>query len=216
MYLSRLILNPRSRRVRSELADRYQLHRTVMSAFPQTLAADERVLFRLEVQPRSGLPELLVQSTYTPDWSRLATPGKADYLAPPAPGMQNPQVKTFELHLQAGQALAFRLLANPTVKKQVEGKKNGRRVGLIEVQDQTAWLSRKLEQAGARLIQVMPGKAELVYGQKSPAEKRLAYLAVRFDGYLQVADPGCLQASVAEGIGSGKGLGFGLLSLGPA
>ena len=34
MYLSRLILNPRSRQVRNELADPYEMHRTVCKAFP--------------------------------------------------------------------------------------------------------------------------------------------------------------------------------------
>ncbi|MBX5446264.1 type I-E CRISPR-associated protein Cas6/Cse3/CasE, partial [Sphaerobacter sp.] len=33
MYLSRLILNPRSRDVRRDLADCQQLHRSVMSGF---------------------------------------------------------------------------------------------------------------------------------------------------------------------------------------
>jgi CRISPR system Cascade subunit CasE len=44
----------------------------------------------------------------------------------------------------------------------------------------------------------------------------LCLLAVRFDGLLQVADPARLQAALRQGIGSGKGLGFGLLSLAPA
>ena len=34
MYLSRLAINPRSRDVQQDLADIYQMHRTVMSAFP--------------------------------------------------------------------------------------------------------------------------------------------------------------------------------------
>ena len=42
---------------------------------------------------------------------------------------------------------------------------------------------------------------------------KLKLFAVRFDGTLQVADPGRLREAVRRGIGSGKGLGFGLLSL---
>ena len=34
MYLSRLILNPRSRRVQRELAEPYEMHRSLMKAFP--------------------------------------------------------------------------------------------------------------------------------------------------------------------------------------
>jgi CRISPR system Cascade subunit CasE len=37
--------------------------------------------------------------------------------------------------------------------------------------------------------------------------------AVTFDGLLRVTDPEALLAALAGGIGSGKGFGFGLLSL---
>ena len=33
MYLSRLLLNPRSRQVQRETADPYNLHKTIMQAF---------------------------------------------------------------------------------------------------------------------------------------------------------------------------------------
>ena len=45
---------------------------------------------------------------------------------------------------------------------------------------------------------------------------RLEFLAVRFDGLLTVADPDALYGTVRQGIGSGKGFGFGLFSLAPA
>ncbi len=41
MYLSRLILNPRSRAVRRDLADCHSMHRTVMSGFPNVEAAGD-------------------------------------------------------------------------------------------------------------------------------------------------------------------------------
>ena len=40
--------------------------------------------------------------------------------------------------------------------------------------------------------------------------------SVQFDGLLRVTDPDRLRETVRKGIGSGKGLGFGLLSLAPA
>ena len=43
--------------------------------------------------------------------------------------------------------------------------------------------------------------------------RRLAHLAVRYEGLLQVGDPERLLQAVRGGIGSAKGLGFGLLSL---
>jgi len=221
MYLSRLILNPRSRQVRNELADPYEMHRTVMQAFPDELPSDERVLFRVEVQPRTGIPTLLVQSRYRPDWSRITDSSK-DYLLNGEvllPGLDNPAVKFVNLRLQVGQRLVFRLRANPTVKKKREGKKQGRRVGLYREEEQLAWLQRKLESAGARLLQARVGnKAEprgKLFAERNP-KNRMKFLAVQFEGILEVQDPEKLLAAIRAGIGSGKGLGFGLLSLAPA
>ena len=102
MYLSRLILNPRNRRVQREIANPYQLHRSLMSGFPDNLAkGDERVLFRLDAHPRTGALTLLVQSLTLPDWSWLAQPNARDYLLPV--GEPNPAVKSLDVQ-QIGRA----------------------------------------------------------------------------------------------------------------
>ena len=100
MYLSRLILNPRNRRVQREIADPYQMHRSLMKAFPDDLDQDaERVLFRLERPSRTGARHgglaLLVQSLNLPDWSWLAEPGAQGYLLPL--GEPNPAIKSFDV-----------------------------------------------------------------------------------------------------------------------
>jgi CRISPR system Cascade subunit CasE len=41
-------------------------------------------------------------------------------------------------------------------------------------------------------------------------------LSVQFDGVLRVTDAQKLTETIARGVGSGKGFGFGLLSLAPA
>lgn len=76
MYLSRLILNPRSREVRRDLADCQAMHRRVMAAFPDGLPEGEAraslgVLYRCD-QGRDGRLVLLVQSRVAPEWSGLA------------------------------------------------------------------------------------------------------------------------------------------------
>ena len=131
MYLSRLILNPRSRQVRSELARPYEMHRTLLKAFPAGKVAIERaaddavgLLFRIDEDERSGDLRLLVQSHQQPQWAFLA---ESDYLLPVA---DNPAMREVNLQLQVGQVLAFRLRANPT-KRLSAGKGNkGKRVGL--------------------------------------------------------------------------------------
>ena len=213
MYLSRLILNPRNRRVQSEIANPYEMHRTILHAFPYTLDKEaERVLYRLEENPRTATLNLLVQSFTPPDWSWLESePGARGYLLPV--GFKNPDAKTVDLRLVRGQVLAFRLLANPTVKR------DGKRRGLCREEEQIEWLARKAEQGGFRILSARTSNQAAVRGhirrQQEEASHKLLFLAVQFDGLLQVADPERLVVTVHQGVGSGKGLGFGLLSLAP-
>ncbi len=86
MYLSQLILNPQSRQVQHELADPYELHRTVSRAFPDGVFKAERtednatnILFRVDLHPRTRIPTLLVQSRQHPRWDFLSAE-KKDYL----------------------------------------------------------------------------------------------------------------------------------------
>ena len=213
MHLSRLILNPRNRRVQREVADPYQMHRSLMKAFPDNLKpGDERVLFRLETHPRTGMLTLLVQSLALPDWSWLAEPDARGYLLPV--DEPNPAAKPFDLNLAPGQMLAFRLRANPTARRRLpDGKR--KRVGLCREEEQIEWLKRKGEQGGFHVLSVRTSNQDTVNGYIRRDEERhkLKLLAVQFDGLLQVTDPDQLRESVRQGIGSGKALGFGLLSL---
>ncbi|HEY57652.1 MAG TPA: type I-E CRISPR-associated protein Cas6/Cse3/CasE [Anaerolineae bacterium] len=222
MYLSRLFLNPRSRQVQSEIARPYQMHKTLLRAFPTPVPPNERVLFRLEIHPRTGQPMVLVQSQTSPDWGFLEHADQGRYLLPEwelPPGIpENPQVKAVDLRFRRGQRLAFRLFANPTKKIKVEGRKNGQRVELYREEDQRCWLDRKLQAAGARLIEVRisRGRKFIDFQRREDQGHRLTFYGVRFDGLLVVEDPEALLQAVQRGIGSGKGVGFGLLSLAPA
>jgi CRISPR system Cascade subunit CasE len=213
MYLSRLTLNPRTRRVQREIAAPYQMHRSLMNGFPDDLAeGDERVLFRLESHPRTGDLTLLVQSLTLPDWSWLAEPGARGYLLPA--DVPNPAVKSFDLDLSSGQVLAFRLRANPTARRRLpDGTR--KRVGLYREEEQIAWLERKAELGGFRVRSVRTSNQHIVDGRlkRDKEAHKLRLLSVQFDGLLQVTDPDRLRETVQRGVGSGKGMGFGLLSL---
>jgi len=209
MYLSRLILNPANRRVQSEIARPYEMHRTIMRAFPDGLTGQtERVLFRLEPAGRDLGLQLLVQSWGQPDWSHLAD--AAGYLRSDVD--HNPAIKPFEPQMRAGQRLAFRLRANPTVKT----KRNGRpvRQGIFDEEKQIEWLTRKGQAGGFRLLAVRAGHESLI-GSGSKSQGSARFYAVQFDGVLEVANPAhCLEV-LKKGIGSAKGFGFGLLSVAP-
>ena len=211
IYLSKLDLNRRSSQIRSELADPYQMHRTLSKAFGD--CPDEfkqaRLLFRVDESMDGSRVWVLAQSRLKPAWDRL-TIGAA-YLAGQA------QVKEWEPEFSPGQHLQFRLRANPTFKRA------GKRQAWEGEQDQVAWLKRKGEAGGFRLaeVQVTAGfrlpKVEVNSERwtKSVTSGGLyaELAAVRFDGVLEVDNSALLVATIESGIGSAKGFGFGLLSI---
>lgn len=218
MYLSRMILNPRARRVQRELANIYQLHRSLMRSFPDDLPPEERVLFRVDVDARTGVPTVLLQSHTRPDWAWLTDDGARDYLLPNRnipPAIQPPQhlsTKSFDLTFHEGQRLAFRLRANPTVKR------DDSRHGLYREEEQRAWLERKGERDGFRPLRVtviQEGNQHAWKPRRDGKRRKLTHFAVRFDGVLTVTDPEALWETVQRGIGPAKSFGFGLLSLAP-
>jgi len=227
MYLSRLILNPLCAQVRAELARPYELHRTLLRAFPQGIVHKERddddaagVLFRVDEQPRTNSIAVLVQSKIAPDWAFLNDKrdarGHAYLLRPP-------ESKSFDslARLAAGQTLAFRLRANPTKRLgKGAGDDHHKRVGIYAEDEQLKWLQRKADAGGFRIVRAMVSREERIENDaaihRDERTHDLKLLSVQFDGVLQVADAARLRCALACGIGSGKGFGFGLLSLAPA
>ncbi len=233
-YLSRLPLNVRSQDVQRDLADCHRLHGRILSGFPTELGlqvARERfgVLYRLE----TGGPrvQVLLQSQYEPDWSRLPD----GYLSRP------PECKSVDgaySRIGPGAVLIFRLRANPTRRigrGHEDPRWRGKRVDLRREEDQLQWLARKAEQGGFRLLhasvsgrsspggevpdtRVAPGVS--VTGRRTSAatggRQQLTFGSVLFEGQLQVTDAEQFRTTLLGGIGSGKAYGFGLLSVIPA
>ena len=197
IYLSQLTLAPRSRRVQAELRDFYQMHRTLAKAFGDgaEVWSAARCLFRVEEAPAL---RVLVQSRMRPDWGRL-TAGN-DYLLSP------PEVKEYAPRLTGDQRLAFRLRANPTVKR------DGVRRGLYREEEQEAWLSRKAGLSGFQVCSVTARLCDPLVCHTAGGQTA-KFSAVQFDGTLQIIDSVALQGALESGIGAGKGVGFGLLSL---
>lgn len=235
MFLSMLILNPRSRAVRNDLSDCRGLHRTILSAFPQAdkenggARSEFGVLFRADAEPRSGKITLLVQSQTEPGWSRLPK----DYLLDSFDELDNPAVKQVDESYDAlgeGVRLRFRLRANPTrrlpllIENRV-GKERGKRVEIFGEEDQLDWLRRKGEQHGFRLLaarvspNVLNARANpegKVIGWRDRSEPPMKFGSVLFEGELEITNAGDFRDALRNGIGSGKAYGFGLLSVAPA
>lgn len=245
LYLSRLVLDPRSRQVINELLHPHEMHRTLMRGFPNSVGtagsarADFGVLFRPEVDDRLAKVTVLVQSFIEPDWSSLEKVGRyllGDVLSP---GWECKDLTRSLQTIAAGQVLAFRLRANPTKRvARDEDPLKGKRVELQREQEQLDWLAGKghggregvpggfellmtsaEDQNGGEMLvpRVQVRREGKLIGRKkeSSGGHVLTHSAVVFDGLLRVTDAQALISTVRLGVGAGKAYGFGLLSLAP-
>ena len=228
MYLSQLMLNSRSRDVRRDLANCQQLHRTLLAAFPQaeTEAARQEfgLLFRVEIHPRTGVAIVLAQSQRQPEWSKLPP----EYLQAEAACQDIAQKYTADV-LHAQRRLRFRLRANPTRKIETKSlpdgtKRNGKRVELFRTTEQIAWLQRKGQTAGFRVLdlQLNPTVPNMrtssenkLTGWRNGSDKPMKFGSVLFEGELEITDAEPFRQALMDGIGTGKAYGFGLLSIAP-
>jgi CRISPR system Cascade subunit CasE len=242
LYLSRLILDMNCRQVWNELAHPYEMHRTLMRAFPQPSGSDVEakkrfgVLFRADTDEPTGRVIVYVQSHVPPDWSFLSS--LSDYLcadvASPNPACKD--VAEAYRQLQDAQVLSFRLRANPTKRVgESSGGDNalkGKRVGLVREEEQLQWLIRKGKRCGFEIlvkevrdrsgevhqiprVKVCPEGKQKGRKREGGHPREMTQLAVRFDGLLQITNADAFREALAYGIGPAKAFGFGLLSIAP-
>lgn len=223
MFLSRIYLNPRTKEVRRDLADPYQLHATLCRAFsgPEEKCAANEFLWRLEPETsQEGYPRVLTQSRTIPDWRGIGVKGWFADADPPID-----LVNRLELgSLAIGRRFRFRLRANPCVTRE------GKRLGLLRAEEQEAWLQRKGLQHGFLLPVLSPlypsepteGKrvdVRISYEQmlrgKQHSGNPVRIFSVQYDGMLNVTDPDKFRHALQTGIGHGKVMGLGLLSIAP-
>lgn len=222
MLLHRIHLNPRCREARRDLSDPYQMHSTLCRAFstPDQKCPEGEILWRLE--PETGpdnLPRVLVQSRSQPDWTRI---NLSDWLAKIDPAIDLRDRLKLD-SLQAGQRFRFRLRANPCVTR------NHKRLGLLRLGDQEAWVARKGDLHGFVVPQLAGSQGaesseirfdvrvsqEQILRGKQHAGNGIRVFAVLFDGLLTVTEPDKFRLALQTGIGHGKAMGLGLLSVVP-
>jgi len=222
VYLSLLRLDLGSADVRRDLRDPYDLHRTIMRAFPSIVDPEQEprsfwgVLYRLEHDRRAAHSTLYVQSRVMPDWSFI---DKASLVQDSVPNPATKSVTEAFNRLTHGRVLRFRLRANPTKKidtksDEAGNRRNGRRVPLLKVEEQVDWLARKSAQHGFDLHHVniaSSGASERIRSRKVGG----TFQGVLYEGQLVVRDPDVFREALANGIGPGKAFGFGLLSIAP-
>jgi len=243
LFLSRLSLNSRSRQVISETTQPYEMHRTLMKAFPDMEKSDPtnvreklKVLFRTENSSQKNEVLVYVQSAVEPDWSFLE---RLDgYLASPD-GHEYKDIMPLLLNIKRGQTLSFRLRANPTRRVAADDDHmKGKRVELLHEEQQIDWLNRKgrMQESGlgggfeivfhemtthdnqtilTPKLKVIPeGKT---YNSKRVGDSRCSttHFTVLFEGLLEVTDPNAFIRTICRGVGPAKAFGCGLMSVAP-
>lgn len=240
LYLSRLCLKPLHAGALRLAADPYTLHRRLLATVPcvprpkpptgdQPRTAD--LLFRVDTTDQG--PVVLIQTAQEPDWAALN-------LKDPHLLRRPPETRPYAPQLRAGQALSFRLLCQPSIRKsgqfglKANGKrKPGPRRACATDEQRLAWLKRKADEYGFVVESV--GLTLLEWRNTKPAQgpggqasetcdqaRQRAFVggprlkAVRFDGSLVVVDPDRLLSAMRTGIGPRKAFGLGLLSIAPA
>lgn len=192
----------------SQAKNPYQLHQALWHLFPGHEDDDRTFLFRVEQQQKGVGTQILMQSKLVPESNE-----------------QGPEVlehRKYNLQLQNGQRLRFRLRANPikTIKDSNKGcvEKKGKtytktvRVPLLHEEQQQAWLERKLHNSASLetlLIQPEP----LMYFHKSKENRSGKIQPILFDGILTVVDMSDFIRLLQQGIGPAKAFGCGLLSV---
>ena len=115
--------------------------------------------------------------------------------------------------LQEGTILGFDLIAAPTKKVyQSERNKNSQRRIIRDAEERSAWLSRKGEQNGFAILRVEELAPFHCYGRHGAQKGGSMHLdGYHYQGVLQITDEAAFRKAVAQGIGSGKASGMGML-----
>lgn len=202
MYLTKLKLPLSSPNVRAALHDSQNMHRMVTGFFGTDRKRAD-LLYRSRI--RGVFAELYLYSEQPVNPERLL------------PGMElvaQRELSFWLASMETGQVYSFQLLTAPFKKVAEEGAKNSRRRALRTQEERLAWLERKAEQGGFRILSVQetPGEKKTAV---HPAERggRLTVDAWCYDGHLVITDADAFRRSFREGIGPGKAYGLGMLLL---
>ena len=135
---------------------------------------------------RTPLRPTIRRSSWQPDWEGIGVQG---WLAEADPAIDLKDRLKLD-SLKAGQRFRFRLRANPTVNRQ------GKRLGLLRLEEQEKWIVRKGEQHGFSLPQL----ASFDFSQSTTERVDVRFLKSRCStaSSTQVMASGCIRCSTTE------------------
>lgn len=205
MYLTQLRLDGNSRQTLAALSAPSKFHGAIESALPDWRA---RSLWRID--RRNGQDYLLLLSEEAPDLTRAAA-----QFAPPGETWQTKDYQPLLDRVRAGSRWRFRLRANPTYSVPAGPGQRGKVHAHSTTGHQVQWLLRQSEKHGFSLREdefTVTGVTWYRF-RKGASGHRVTFLAVTYDGILEVTDPALFREALCRGIGPGKAYGAGLMTL---
>lgn len=195
MYLIKAELDRRE--ARGLLADCQQMHRFITGFFG-TDRRSSQILYRTNLVQNKLCIYLYAQSPAE------HIPGNCK--------VQQRNVTSWLESMEIGQLWSFDLIAAPTKKVALEGKKNSQRRILRLPQERQEWLERHAEQNGFAILQAQEQEQLHVSGKHKADKGGVMYHdAYHYQGILQITDGEAFRRAMQTGIGSGKAYGFGMM-----
>ena len=203
MYLSRVAIDVKKYATMKALYNLEKLHGIIESSFP---GERRRNLWRLD--QLAGVDYLLVLSAAPPQTKSL----------PEQIGYDNSIWETklygkFLERISEGTEWHFRLTANPTVAKQVVGRKRGKVKAITIASGQREWLKRQGLKKGFMLQDNQYDIVKSEWRTIKKENREIQILAVTFEGILTVTDANGFREALISGIGREKAYGMGLLTV---
>ncbi|MBU5434217.1 type I-E CRISPR-associated protein Cas6/Cse3/CasE [Pseudoflavonifractor sp. MSJ-37] len=205
MYLTQLHLDGGSRRTLTALSSPNKFHGAVENAFQ---GPRKRNLWRID--HRNGQDYLLLLSEEVPDLTEAA-----DQFAPPGETWQTREYGPLLDRVRAGSRWQFRLCASPTYSVPAGPGKRGRVCAHSTTEHQIQWLLEQSEKHGFSLERddFTVTKVKWYRFRKGTTGHQVTFLAVTYDGTLEVRDPDRFREMLCGGIGRGKAYGAGLMTI---
>ncbi|MEX3610774.1 type I-E CRISPR-associated protein Cas6/Cse3/CasE [Rothia sp. LK2588] len=219
MWFSSISINPQKRMGRILLANRQEMHKAVLQAFPPHAIGQTggRVLWRLDSEKHAHT--LYVVSPVEPDFTHIVE--NAGWLSQT---WNSIDYGGFLEKLMVGQEWGFRLQANPVKRQHIAGGR-GKVLPHVTPIQQVHWLVNRSERLG---FTTMPHEGEEPSVSVTRREdlrfdrndenlggrrRQVTLRNVQFDGVLKVTDADALKSALINGIGKGKAYGCGLMTL---
>lgn len=199
MILTKVKLDLRSPSARQALTDCGDMHRNIQALFGES-REDAGVLYRAQKTERGCTVYIL--SSRKPVFDEAAA---RNGMIPAG----TRDMTAVEGLFAEGRRFRFDLLTMPSKKESDRTRKNSQRRILRDPEERLAWLARKAEAGGFRILSASDEEGETLRAKKSGGE--LWIHTTRFTGVLEITDPDRFLSAWKGGIGPEKAYGLGML-----